>query len=36
MSEVAVKRLILLIGPLYLIGVWFGEDQKENIMKKHV
>ena len=23
-----VIRLTFLIGPLYLIGVWFGEDQK--------
>ena len=23
-------------GPLNLIGMWFGEDQKENIIKTHV
>ena len=36
MCEVVLKRLLLFIGPLYLIGVWFGEDQRENIIKKHV
>ena len=26
-------HLLLLIGQLYLIGVWFGEDQKTNTIK---
>jgi hypothetical protein len=25
-----------LIGPLYLIGMWFGENQRANIIKTHV
>ena len=25
-----------LIGLPYLIGMWFGEDQRENVIKTHV
>jgi hypothetical protein len=28
------KWLIILIGPVELIGMWFGEDQGANIVKK--
>ena len=31
-----VKWLIVLIGPPYLIGIWFIEDQRANIIKMHV
>ena len=27
--------LVFLIGPLYLIGMWFNEDQRANIIKIH-
>ena len=27
---------IFLIGPLDLVGMWFGEDQRTNIIKTHV
>ena len=30
------KWFIFLIGPLYLIGMWFNEDQRANIIKTHV
>ena len=30
------KWLVFLIRPLDLIGVWFGEDQRQNIMETHV
>ena len=33
---VGLKWSIFLIGPLYLIGVWFGEDQRANIVKTNV
>jgi hypothetical protein len=29
-----LKWLSFLIGPLDLIGIWFGEDQRANIKKK--
>ena len=29
-------RIFSLIGHLYLIGVWFGVDQKKNTTKTHV
>ena len=28
--------VVSLIGPLNLIGVWFSEDQKSNIVNTHV
>ena len=31
-----VMRLLFLIGRLNLIGMWFGEDQRANIIKTHV
>ena len=27
---------IFIIGPLYLIGMWFDEEQRANIVKTHV
>ena len=30
-----VIRFLSLIGPLYLIGVWIGEDQRTNTIKTH-
>ena len=33
---VGVIRLLFLIGTLYLVGVWFGQDQRANIIKSHV
>ena len=27
---------VFLIGPVYLVGMWFGEDQRANIIKAHV
>ena len=30
-----LKWLALLIGPLDLIGMWFGEDQRANITVSH-
>ena len=35
-SVVGLKRLVLLIGPLYLIDMWFGEDQRANMLKTQV
>ena len=29
------KWLVFLIRPLYLIGMWLGEDQRANIIKTH-
>ena len=31
-----LKWLVFLIRPLDLIGIWFGEDQRANIIKTHV
>ena len=31
-----VMWLLFLIVPLYLIGIWFGGDQRANIKKTHV
>jgi hypothetical protein len=31
-----LKWLLFLIGPLYFSGMWFGENQRANIMKKCV
>ena len=31
-----LKWPISLIGPLDLVGKWFGEDQRANIIKTHV
>ena len=31
-----LKWLLFLIGPLDLIGMWFNDDQKVNIIKTHV
>ena len=28
-----LKWLVFLIGPLDLVGKWFGEDQRANVMK---
>ena len=28
-----LKQLVFLIGPLYLIGMWFGEDQRTKIIR---
>ena len=28
-----LKWLVFLIGPIDLIGMWFGEDQRENVIK---
>ena len=35
-ASMGLKWLIFLIGPLDLIGMWFGEDQRANILKTHV
>ena len=32
----APKWLIFVIGPLDLIGMWFGEDERASIIKRHV
>ena len=29
-------QLFFLVGPVFLIGMWFGEDQRANITKTHV
>ena len=31
-----LKWLVFYIGPLDLIGMWFSEDQRANIIKTHV
>ena len=31
-----LKWLVFLIGPINLIGMWFGEHQRVNIIKTHV
>ena len=31
-----LEWFVLLIKPQYLIGISFGEDQRENIIKTHV
>jgi hypothetical protein len=31
-----VYLVTFLIGPLYLVGVWFGEDQRISTIKTHV
>ena len=31
----SLKCLVFWTGPLYLIGMWFGKDQRANIMKTH-
>jgi hypothetical protein len=32
----SLKQLVFLTKPLYLIGTWFSEDQRANIIKKHM
>ena len=32
----SLSALFLLIGPLDLIGMWFGKDQRANMIKTHV
>jgi hypothetical protein len=34
--DMGLKWLIFLIRPLDLIGMWFSEDQRANIIKTHV
>ena len=34
--EMGLKWLDFLIGPLVLIGMWFGEDQRANIIGTRV
>ena len=34
--DAGVIWLTVLIGPLYLFDIGFDEDQRANIMKKHV
>jgi hypothetical protein len=31
-----LEWVIFLIRPLYMIGMWFSEDQRENIKKTHI
>ena len=31
-----LKWHLFLIGPLYLIGMWFGEDERASTIKTHV
>ena len=31
-----LKWLVVLIGLVDVIGMWFGEEQRANIMKTHV
>ena len=36
LARMGLKWLAFLIKPLYLIRMWFGEDQRTNIMKTYV
>ena len=33
---VVIRLQISLIGPVYLIGAWLGEDQRTSTIKMHV
>ena len=35
-DALGLEWLLLIIGPVYSIGMWFGEDQRTNIIKTHV
>ena len=34
--DVDIIWFVFLSGPLNFIGLWFGEDQRANTIKKHV
>jgi hypothetical protein len=34
--NVGLKWLVFLIEPLYLNGMWLGEDQRANMIKLHI
>jgi hypothetical protein len=36
LEYMGLKWLVFLIKPMYLIGMWFGEDQSENTLKTRV
>ena len=31
-----LKWLVFIVGPLFFIGVWIGEEQRTYILKTHV
>ena len=34
--QVLLNWFFFLIEPLYMMGMWFGEDQRANTIKAHV
>jgi hypothetical protein len=35
-GKMGLNWLLFLVGQPYLIGIWFSEDQRANIIKRHV